>query len=75
VLRRVGTWLDHLQSHESIVAITHAAVVRAAIVHALGAGPRAMSRIEVAPLSFVALKLSSDGWKLMASASTSLCAI
>jgi broad specificity phosphatase PhoE len=75
VLRRVGTWLDHLKLHESIVAITHSAVVRAAIVHALGAGPRAMSRIEVAPLSFAELKLSSAGWKLMASSSTSLCAI
>lgn len=46
----------------SIVAITHASLLRAAIVHALGASPAVFCRIEIAPLSVVELRHSRRGW-------------
>ncbi|WP_028213706.1 histidine phosphatase family protein [Paraburkholderia mimosarum] len=65
VISRVGIWLDRLPSQRTIVAVTHAVVVRAAIVQVLRAEPKAMSRIEVAPLSFAEFKPSLGGWKLL----------
>ena len=62
---RVGAWLDALElDHSSMaVAVTHAAVIRAAIVHALGASPESFARIEIAPLSVVELRCSiRGGW-------------
>jgi broad specificity phosphatase PhoE len=46
----------------AIVAITHAPLLRAAIVHALGASPAVFCRIEIAPLSVVELRHSRRGW-------------
>ncbi|EEA01799.1 Phosphoglycerate mutase [Burkholderia sp. H160] len=46
----------------TIVAITHAPLLRAAIVHALGASPDVFCRIEIAPLSLVELRHSRRGW-------------
>ena len=60
---RVGAWLDgqHAAGGRSL-AITHQAVIRAAIVHVLGAP--AFWRVDVEPLSLT--ELSSDGrrWNL-----------
>ncbi|MGF6777275.1 histidine phosphatase family protein [Paraburkholderia sp. GAS334] len=63
VLARVGAWLDALQpAHDgdALVAITHAVVIRAAIIYALGAPASAFRRIEIAPLSIVELRRSRD---------------
>jgi broad specificity phosphatase PhoE len=49
------------RSH-TIIAITHAPLLRAAIVHALGAAPDVFPRIEIAPLSMVELRRSQRGW-------------
>jgi broad specificity phosphatase PhoE len=46
----------------AIVAITHAPLLRAAIVHALGASSAVFCRIEIAPLSVVELRHSRRGW-------------
>ncbi|WP_233837028.1 histidine phosphatase family protein [Paraburkholderia sp. ZP32-5] len=46
----------------TIVAVTHAPLLRAAIVYALGASPAVFSRIEIAPLSVVELRRSRRGW-------------
>jgi len=46
----------------AIVAITHAPLLRAAIVYALGASPAVFPRIEIAPLSMVELRRSRRGW-------------
>ncbi|MCC8405954.1 histidine phosphatase family protein [Paraburkholderia sp. MMS20-SJTN17] len=48
---------------QTIVAITHALLLRAAIVHALGASPAVFRRIEFAPLSVVELRHSRRGWR------------
>jgi broad specificity phosphatase PhoE len=70
VVLRVGAWLAGLDDrapggNETILAITHAAIVRAAIVHALGAPSSAFARIEVGPLALVELRRSPRGWLLV----------
>jgi broad specificity phosphatase PhoE len=65
VLARVSAWLDALRgSGERIAAVTHPAVVRAAVVHALGAPPQAFWRIDVTPLSFTRLSNNGAHWTL-----------
>ncbi|OMG69351.1 histidine phosphatase family protein [Burkholderia ubonensis] len=64
VLRRIGAWLERLPSASDIVAITHAAVIRTAIVHVQRAEAAAISRIDVAPLSCTTFTRSPGGWIL-----------
>ena len=78
LVKRIGAWLDAFDDASSsttttrsasdhhhartIVAVTHAPLLRAAIIHALGASPEVFPRIEVAPLSVVELRRSQRGW-------------
>ncbi|MGI3776110.1 MAG: histidine phosphatase family protein [Janthinobacterium lividum] len=62
VLARVGAWMDGLGDGRFVV-VTHAAVVRAAIVHALGAPPGCGLRIDLAPLSRTVLSRNGP-WRL-----------
>jgi broad specificity phosphatase PhoE len=62
VRARVGRWLDTLYETGNVVAITHAPVIRAAVIHALNAPSSSFTRIEVAPLSAVELRHSARGW-------------
>lgn len=60
LVARVATWLASRCSTDGVaIAITHAAVLRAAAIAALGADASAFWRIEAAPLAM--LSLSSDG--------------
>jgi broad specificity phosphatase PhoE len=61
ILARVGDWLAGLPSGR-IVAVTHASVIKAAIVRAIGAKPESFWRIDVPPLSRV--ELSGPVWRL-----------
>ncbi|MDI7047409.1 histidine phosphatase family protein, partial [Escherichia coli] len=54
--------MQNPQNAQNVVAVTHAPVIRAAIVHALGASPAIFSRIEIAPLSMIELRRSRRGW-------------
>ena len=72
LLARVGGWLDRLPlapepaRARRMLAITHPAIIRAAIVHALGAGPAAFWRIDVVPLAHVRLSGRVGRWNLVA---------
>ncbi len=67
LIERVGAWLTQSLAREgATLAVTHASVVRAAIVNALGAGPSAFVRIDVAPLSLVRLTGRAGRWNLVA---------
>jgi broad specificity phosphatase PhoE len=67
VMMRVGGWMDGLLATDgSVLAITHASVVRAAIAHALGAGPEALRHIDVAPLTRARLSGNGGRWTLAA---------
>jgi broad specificity phosphatase PhoE len=57
---RIAGWLD-AQARSAIV-ITHGGVVRASVVHALGAPLDAFWRIEVAPLSVTELQRRDASW-------------
>jgi broad specificity phosphatase PhoE len=70
LVKRVGEWLDALNGAtdrasnrpRNVIAVTHAPVLRAAIVYVLGASPVVFPHIEIAPLSMIELRCSSRGW-------------
>lgn len=62
VATRVARWLDALDDVPFVVAVTHAVVIRAAVLHALQAPLDAGMRIEIGPLSRVELRRSMRGW-------------
>jgi broad specificity phosphatase PhoE len=67
LIERIGAWLTQALAREGVtLAVTHAAVVRAAIVHALGARSSAFARIDVAPLSLARLSGHAGRWNLVA---------
>lgn len=60
---RVGAWLDEQAALAgSAVAFTHGGVVKAALVHALGAPLAAFWRIDVAPLALAELHAHDGRW-------------
>ena len=67
LIGRTGAWLAQSLAREgATLAVTHAAIVRAAIVVALGAGPDAFWRIDVAPLSLARFSGREGRWNLVA---------
>ncbi len=65
VLSRVAHWLDDRAGETGhSVAVTHPAVIRAAIVHAIQATPQSFWRIDVAPLSATDLRQHQGHWTL-----------
>jgi broad specificity phosphatase PhoE len=67
LLRRVATWLAaHACDSGHLVAITHPAVIRAAIVGTIGAGARSFWRIDIAPLTLTELRGGDERWTLRA---------
>ena len=62
---RVGEWLDGEKAmNGSSIVVTHAAVIRAAIIHVLDAPLKSFWRIDIAPLSITRLSGTSDRWNL-----------
>jgi len=60
---RVGGWLDEQAGLDgSAVAITHGGVVKAAVVHALGAPLQAFWRIDASPLAVTELHAHAGRW-------------
>lgn len=65
---RVGRWLDSLTcKRTSVVAVTHPAVVRAAVLVALDAPPKSFWRIDIAPLSRTVMHFRGQAWTLRSS--------
>ncbi|MDL2406764.1 histidine phosphatase family protein [Rhizobium calliandrae] len=65
VFARVGDWMtSHIGDGGHTVAVTHATVIRAAILHVLQAPPSAFWTIDIEPLGVV--EMTSDGrrWQL-----------
>jgi broad specificity phosphatase PhoE len=60
---RIGAWLDEQAASDgSVLAITHAGVVKAAIVHALDAPLHAFWQIDAAPLFVTELHAHDGRW-------------
>ena len=65
LIRRVGKWLDSLTDNRSrAFAVTHPAVIRAAIMTALDAPPKSFWRIDIAPASRTELHFRGHTWTL-----------
>src|ERR1700733_9348632 len=65
LIARASNWLDAQSTAPgSVVAVTHASVIRAAIVCALKAPPRSFWHIDIAPLSLATLSGHGGRWTL-----------
>lgn len=63
LIRRVGGWMDASGVPGRVLAVTHPAVIRAALVHALGAPAPCFWRIDIPPLSIVELGYDAQRWR------------
>ena len=67
LIARVGGWIDgRVAVPGTTVAVTHAAVIRAALVHAVDAGAPAFWHYDVGPLTAVVLRGDGRRWMLRA---------
>jgi broad specificity phosphatase PhoE len=67
LMQRVTKWLAGEQAHhQQSIVVTHATIIRAAIVHAIEAPPRSFWRIDIAPLSLTRLSGTNGRWNLVA---------
>ena len=65
VLQRVAAWVaERSREQGRMVAITHAAVIRAAVVHVLQAQLPSFWRVDVLPLSQTELRTNGRRWVL-----------
>ncbi len=65
LMHRVAQWLDGENAmNRSAILVTHAAVIRAAIIHAIKAPPESFWRIDIAPLSITRLSGREGRWNL-----------
>ena len=65
LMARVRDWLASLGSRRGrLVAVTHPAVVRAAVLVALDAPPKSFWRVDVGPVSRTVLHLRGQAWTL-----------
>lgn len=69
LMLRVSGWMaDRLHDDGHTIAVTHAAVMRAAVIDTLGAPSQSFWRIDVEPLSLVDLRSDKRRWVLRAAA-------
>ncbi len=64
LIARVSDWIDEDRPRGHVVAVTHAACIRAAIVFALGAPPASFWRVDVPPLAVTDLRTNGRRWVL-----------
>lgn len=62
LIERVAGWLKSVS--QPAVAVTHPAVIRAAILLALAAPPKSFWRIDIAPVSHTVMHLRDGRWTL-----------
>jgi broad specificity phosphatase PhoE len=62
---RAVSWLDRVEGGHTL-AITHASIIRAAVLHVLDAPFEAFWRVDIAPLTFTDLRKDRGRWLLRA---------
>lgn len=62
LIGRVGRWMDEQQAVKHAIAVTHPAIIRAAIIHALQIPVHLFWRIDIAPLTLTDLRFNRDVW-------------
>ena len=67
VQARVLRWMEGVVASgvRAVAAVSHADVIKAAVMLTLGLSPRAHDRLEVSPGSITAISGSEQGYKLM----------
>jgi broad specificity phosphatase PhoE len=66
LIERVAAWLAGEQAHhQRSIVITHPAIIRAAVVHAIETTPQSFWRIDVGPLSCTRLSGRDGRWNLV----------
>jgi broad specificity phosphatase PhoE len=66
--RRVSAWMNEcIREEGNTIAVTHAAVIRAAILHVLHAPAPSFWRIDIEPLSVTELRSDGTRWTLLVS--------
>jgi len=67
VIRRIARWSDSPERGDGrILAVTHPTVIRAALIHAMGAPAGSFWRVDVAPLSRLILSRHGAHWRVQA---------
>ena len=64
LIERIEMWIDRLRETGHTIAVTHPAVIRAAIVATLAAPLQTFWRIDIAPLSLTDLRFNGRSWTL-----------
>jgi broad specificity phosphatase PhoE len=64
LVARVGKWMEEQRAVKHTIAVTHPAVIRAAIVCALEIPVHAFWRIDIAPLTLTDLRFNNSVWTL-----------
>lgn len=64
LIQRIGAWMDGEREAKNTMAVTHPAVVRAAIVHALRLPAEMFWRFDIAPLTLTDFRFSRNMWTL-----------
>jgi broad specificity phosphatase PhoE len=67
LIDRVGKWMDQQSDLRHTIAVTHPAVIRAAIVYALRLPFQNFWRFDIAPVTLTDLRLSRDVWTMRCS--------
>jgi broad specificity phosphatase PhoE len=62
LIARIRQWMERQTSAGHTIAVTHPAVIRAAILCAIQAPPESFWRIEIAPLSITDLRFNGKLW-------------
>jgi broad specificity phosphatase PhoE len=61
---RVGKWMEEQRAVKHTIAVTHPAIIRAAVVHVLQIPVRTFWRIDIAPLTVTDLRFNNNVWTL-----------
>jgi broad specificity phosphatase PhoE len=67
LIARVGSWINEQRAVKHTIAVTHPAVIRAAVVYALQTPLQTFWRIDVAPLTVTDLRFNGNVWTLRSS--------
>jgi broad specificity phosphatase PhoE len=67
LIGRAGKWMDEQRTASHIIAVTHPAIIRAAIIHALRIPAQTFWRFDIPPLSLTDLRFSRGQWTLRCS--------
>jgi broad specificity phosphatase PhoE len=64
LIRRVGSWIEQQRDSKHTIAVTHPAVIRAAMVYALRTPASTFWRFDVAPATLTDLRFSRNLWTI-----------